>query len=225
MTIWQKIFDFVNNLHLGDAFSSIFTHKAERSVTFTIAVIALSAKMAKADGRVDTSEINAFREIFSVPFEEEKNVARIYNLARTDTAGFDAYARQVAHIFHKTPVILTDLLEGLFYIAASDGELHENEIIFLQEVAVIFGLYPETYIRLKDRYDPAVENNPYLVLNINYDASDVQIKEAWRSLVYEAHPDRLISRGAPKEAIALANHRLRHINTAYQEIKSRRQLH
>ncbi len=64
----------------------------ERSVGFTIAVIALGAKMAKADGKVTRDEVTAFRQIFAIPPDEEANAARVFNLARQDVAGFDAYA-------------------------------------------------------------------------------------------------------------------------------------
>jgi len=116
------------------------------------------------------------------------------------------------------------LLEGLFFIAASDQELHEAELHFLQTVAQIFGLYPDVFHRLKGQYDPDIEHNPYLVLNIKPDASDAEIRQAWKKLLYELHPDHLLARGLPKEAVGLANHRLRVVNEAYAEIKSQRAL-
>lgn len=222
MTIWRSILEAIQRVIDTGSFSSIFSKRPERSVAFTIAVIALSAKMAKADGHVDVSEIHAFREIFFVAPEDERSVARVYNLARTDTVGFEVYARQIARMFQDTPVILEDLLEGLFHIAASDGELHPFELDFLKTVTSIFGLPSSTFERLRAQHDTNVERNPYLVLNVDVDATDAQVRRAWRDLLYESHPDRLLARGVPAEAIALANHRTRIVNEAYAEITSHR---
>lgn len=71
----------------------------EKSVAFTIAVIALGAKLAKADGRVDKAEVAAFRRVFTISRSEEKNAGRVFDLARQDVAGFDAWARRIARMF------------------------------------------------------------------------------------------------------------------------------
>ena len=63
---------------------------------FVVAMIALSAKMAKADGIVTQDEVRAFQQIFSVLREETRNVARLYDIAKADVAGFEVYARRMA---------------------------------------------------------------------------------------------------------------------------------
>ena len=70
----------------------------ERSVAFTIGVIALGAKIAKADGRVAREEVAAFRRIFKIPRTEERHAAQVFDLARRDVAGFDLWARRIASI-------------------------------------------------------------------------------------------------------------------------------
>jgi DnaJ like chaperone protein len=69
--------------------------RATREIAFTIAVIALGAKMAKADGTVSRAEVAAFKQVFKIPPDEINNVARVFDLAKRDVAGFDAYARQL----------------------------------------------------------------------------------------------------------------------------------
>src|SRR6476620_9152698 len=88
--------------HLGAAVSglravlaSLGDSEIRRQATFAIAMIALSAKMAKADGVVSRSEVDAFCRMFAIPKGEERNVGRVYNLAKQDVAGFDAYARDI----------------------------------------------------------------------------------------------------------------------------------
>src|SRR5690606_39587895 len=114
-----------------------------RRVAFSIAMIALSAKMAKADGIVTQNEIRAFQQIFVVPQSEERNVARLFDLAKQDVAGFEAYAQQMAGLCGsgtQNCAMLEDILDGLFHIAKADGMVHEREVGFLRRVAEIFDI-------------------------------------------------------------------------------------
>ena len=87
-----------------------------RRIAFTIAVIALGAKMAKADGVVTKAEVEAFRQVFRVPQRDLAGVARVFNLAKQDVAGYDSYARQIARLlgFAATPLAppLSKKLQG-----------------------------------------------------------------------------------------------------------------
>src|SRR6478672_12001055 len=120
-----------------------------RRIAFTIAVIALGAKMAKADGTVSRDEVAAFREVFQVPSQEETHLRRVFDLARRSTAGFDSYARQVGRLFAGNRAVLEDLLGGLFYIALADGRVCPAEEAYLREVARHFGLAAAEYERIR----------------------------------------------------------------------------
>ena len=87
-------------------------------------VIALGAKMAKADGVVTKDEVTAFKDVFKVPDSEVKNVARLFNLAKKDVAGYDSYAKQLARLFQDDRETLKAVLDGLFHIAKADDVLH-----------------------------------------------------------------------------------------------------
>ena len=195
---------------------------ATRRISFTIGVIALSAKMAKADGTVTPDEVAAFRAIFDVPPQELRNVARVYDLAKQDTAGFETYARQLARLFRNQKVVLEDLLDALFYIAKADGEVHPNELAFLRRVAEIFGFSAACFERIAERHIGPDRASPYTILGVSPDASDDEIKAAYRRLIKENHPDRLIAQGMPREFIAVANDRLAAINDAYERIRAQR---
>ena len=93
-------------------------------MAFTVGVIALGAKMAKADGVVTVDEVNAFKEVFKIPEGEMQNVARVFNLAKQDATGYEAYADQLATMFKHNRKLLEDVLEGLFHIAKADEVLH-----------------------------------------------------------------------------------------------------
>ena len=192
----------------------------ERSVAFTIAVIALGAKLAKADGAVARSEVTAFRRVFIIPRSEEKNAARVFDLARQDVAGFDAWARRIAAMFPPGDPVLTDVLEGLCIIAVADGAMHEKEIAFIDEVGAIFGMAPVRIAAIRARHDPKAGCPPCDVLGITVETPLPEARRRWRELIREAHPDRAIARGLPPEAVRLAEARTRRLNEAWEKFRA-----
>ncbi|MEE9453823.1 MAG: molecular chaperone DjiA [Paracoccaceae bacterium] len=222
MSIWTRISEALAALAKGQGLSAIFENlkqPPEKSVAFTIAVIALGAKMAKADGEVTRDEVIAFRQIFQIAPEDEIQAARVFNLARQDVAGYEIYARNIARMFAKDSDILSDLIEGLFHISMADGHYHPSEDAFINEVSTIFGMPAQHFTCLRSRYVPGAEPDPYSVLEIAHGTDIGDIRKAWRRKVHAVHPDNLIARGLPAEAIALANSRLIIINNAWEEIK------
>lgn len=196
---------------------------APRPAAFSIGLIALSAKMAKADGVVVPLEVAAFQEVFEIPPEELDGVARVFNLAKQDTAGFEAYARQIGTLFADEPETREDLLDALFHVAKADHALHEDELVFLQEVARLLGFEGAAYERIEARHVRR-PGDPYAVLDLDPSASDGEVKTRWRALVGEHHPDRLLARGLPPVAIKLANDRVAAVNVAYGQIARQRGL-
>lgn len=221
MSIWTRIARALAALAQGEGLSQVFEHlrtPPERSVAFTIAVIALGAKMAKADGQVSRAEVAAFREVFVIAPEDEDDAARVFNLARQDVAGYREYAVRIAAMFDDDCAVLCDILEGLFHIALADGFYHPGENRFLEDVAEAFGLSEAQFAALRCRFVPDAPRDAYAVLGVTPDMSLDQIRSRWRELVRETHPDALIARGLPEEAIRLAEKRMTDINHAWDEI-------
>jgi DnaJ like chaperone protein len=192
-----------------------------RRVAFTIAVIALGAKMASADGAVTRDEVAAFGEVFRVPPGEEEHVRLVFDLARKSTTGFESYARQVGRLFASDRAVLEDLLGGLFYIALADGRLCSAEDAYLQEVARHFGFDAGDYARIRALHigpEAGGGEDPYAILGISASTSAVAVREAYHRLVRESHPDLLIAQGLPPECVALATARVARINAAYEQI-------
>ena len=228
MSIWTRISDALAALAKGEGLSAVFDRlrsPPERSIGFTIAVIALGAKMAKADGQVTRDEVTAFREVFVLPPGEEANAARVFNLAREDVAGFDVYAQKIAAMFGPGDPVLVDLLEGLFHIAMADGVYHPHEESFLRQVAAIFGVDERCFLSLRARFVPesGAESwpDPYAVLGVTPETPITDIRAAWREAVRECHPDRLHAKGLPDEALRMAERRLIAVNRAWEEIRGR----
>lgn len=219
MSVWARIAAAIAALREGEGLAKVLEklrRPPERTVAFTIAVIALGAKMAKADGQVTRDEVAAFREVFYIPKDQEAHAARVYNLARTDVTGFDAYARQIAGMFGPNAEILHDLLDGLFYIAAADGDYNKAEDGFLRTVAEIFGISERDFRTIRARHAP--HQDCYDVLGVTPDTPIDEIRETWRKLVRETHPDAMMARGVPEEAVKMATARLALINRAWDSI-------
>jgi DnaJ like chaperone protein len=191
------------------------------SIAFTIAVIALGAKMAKADGTVSRDEVAAFREVFQVPPDEEAHLRFVFDLARRSTAGFDSYARQVGRLFAGQRAVLEDLLGGLFYIALADGRVCPAEDAYLREVARLLGFDASGYARIRAAFvgappasGPDDDADPHAVLGLAPDASLDEVRAAYRRLIRAHHPDLLVARGMPADRVALATQRVARINAA-----------
>ena len=196
---------------------------ASRRVAFTVAVIALSAKMAKADGVVTHDEISAFRQRVHIPQTEVSQVGKFWDLARQTPDGFESYAKQVAKLFDERAPILEQLLDLLFHIARSDGAVTPPEARYLLTVAEIFGFSETDFARLMALHGEAGPK-PYEVLGVDRDIGDVDLRSHWRDLVRANHPDKLIAEGMPEEFIKVANDKLAKINAAYDSIARQRGL-
>ena len=225
--MWQRLSDFVGSFgkrtgvmgSLANALDPDNWLPGGRDAAFTLALIALAAKMAVADGAVTASEERAFRATVEISHGHEDQVARVFNLAKQDVAGYDAYARKIGRFFADSPETLEHVLDSLFYIATADGLVHEAELDYLRSVSGIFGFdevrfeqLASQHVRLDDDVDP------YLVLGLAPDAPQDEIRRVYRQLVAEHHPDRLIAKGVPEDLIDIATDRMKAINLAYQAL-------
>ncbi len=205
---------------LGDKLRSLVGFTGEAA--FTVALISLSAKMAKADGIVTADEVAMFRRVVDVPPGEERNVERLFDLARRDVAGFEAHAAKICDIVGGDVVFLSDVLTGLFHIAAADSYVHEAELAFLERVAEIFGFDRRRFEGIAAGFVRRPGSNPYKVLGVTATASDEAVKKAWRQAVTECHPDRHFAHGLPHEAMAILNDRLSAVNEAWERVRLER---
>ena len=239
MSIWGKILGGATGFAFGGpigallggvaghAIDKIKTKKklpeetALKQIGFTIGVIVLSAKMAKADGKVTEDEIRAFKEKINVPDSEIKNVAKLWDQAKKTTDGFEIYAKQIADLLEKNSSVLEELLKLLIIIALADGKITIPEIKYLEKVGNIFGFSKEDFERIYSSKS-GVSADPYQILGVSRDASVDEIKQKWKQLAINHHPDRLISQGIPEDLIHKSTSRLKEINNAWDTIQNKR---
>ncbi len=246
MSIWGKVIGGVAGFALGGPLGAMIGayagHKVDqartgggvavgrggdpqqRQVAFTVAVIVLSAKMAKADGEVTRDEVDAFKRVFHIPPGEMKKVGRLFDEARQDSEGFEPYAEQIASMFAREPAVLEELLGGLFHIAMADGVIKPAELQYLHRIALIFGFDEQRFQRIHASFDRPEKANPYDILGLDAKVGDDEVKKAYRKLVRENHPDKLIAQGLPQEFIDLANEKMAAINAAYDTIEKQRNM-
>ena len=191
----------------------------QKQQVFTISFIILSAKLAKSDGQVTNDEIQAFKEKFNVPKSELNKVGKIFNEAKKDVYGYKQIADQVGLLFADNKILLEELLNNLFYIAASDGQISLKEIDLLKSISQSFSFDENTFQRIFQMNLKDNTSDPYRILGVSRDDSDQEIRKKWIQLNKEHHPDNLIARGMPKEFIEQSNKELAAINLAYDKIK------
>jgi DnaJ like chaperone protein len=237
MSIWGKLAGAAAGMAVGGPLGALLggvaghlvvdrendVEEPDKQVAFTIGVIALGAKMAKVDGHVTKDEVHAFKEVFRVPDSERNNVARIFDLAKQDVAGFESYAKQLARLFREDPDMLVSILEGLFHIAEADKVLHPSEREYLATVAHHFGIGEGEFQYILARYAPSEQRSPYQVLGVDPKIADEDLQRHYRKLMVENHPDKMIARGLPQEMVDIANKKIAALNEAYDEIRKERQ--
>ena len=239
MTIWGKIIGSATGFAFGGPIGALLggvaghaldklktkeklpEELALKQIGFTIGVIVLSAKMAKADGKVTKSEIKAFKEKINVPDNEIKNVARLWDQAKKTTDGFEVYAKQISNLLEKNSSVLEELLNLLVIIAEADGKITNLEKIYLRKVSNIFGFSEQDFERIcSSKLNEYID--PYQTLGISKDTPLEEIKNKWKTLAMKHHPDRLIAQGIPQDIIETNTYRLKEINNAWDLIKNKK---
>jgi DnaJ like chaperone protein len=237
MSVWGALFGAVAGVALGGPLGGLIgaalghvavdrpaTARArlrspdKRQAVFSVAVIALAAKMASADGASDPREKQAFDRLFHVAPDERENVSRFWHLAQSTPAGFDSYARQIATLFGDTPAILEDVVGALCAIAVADGKASESELKFVGDVMTIFDLSPAARARIEARLTGDPARDPWAILGVPHEASDADIRAAYRKLVKQHHPDVAIAKGLPEEFREVSEARMASVNAAYEKL-------
>jgi DnaJ like chaperone protein len=225
MSLWSRLMDLAGSafgLSRDEDLASDPCSPDRGDVDFAAGVVALAAKMARADGRTTLDEAAAFRRAFPISPEDRPMFDRLFKLAQETVHGYESYARRIGKRYVAKPCLLEDVLDILFAVAAADGAITPYEEAFLARVADLFGFTPTEFARLSAPYFPDRTPDPYSILGIDISANDDDIRKAWMRLMSENHPDTFIARGAPEAFIKAAHEKSAAINLAYEAIKASR---
>ena len=217
---------------------------------WSASIIILAAKLSKVDGTVTRDEIAAIKAVFPIDKKSETVIGLIFKEALADNEGVEIYAEQIRSFYYGDPEMLKTLLGGLILIATSDGYYHPKEQQFIAKVSYCFGM-SEMELRhveaiytseefLKSikgvNYDgnskhykvPEYIKHPdlrsYAILGIDPEASNQEVKSAYRKIMVDSHPDKAIAKGMPEEFVELCNRKIAKTNAAYDKIKLERGL-
>ena len=237
MSIWGSLIGGMVGLSLGGPFGmllgSIIGGKISRAKSgarnfgafaqpqqvFALSLIVLSAKLSKADGQVSKEELVAVRDKLKIPENEIEQVGKIFNKAKEESSGYEPYAQQISQIYKNNLNVLEEVINILFYIAESDGNVSRSELDMIQRIAQIFGLNQSQFNSIKESRKTSGKLNPYIVLESKPEEDIQTIRKKYIKLSKEHHPDLLISKGVPKEVIEESKKKMRAINSAWDQIQ------
>ena len=186
---------------------------------FAIALIILTAKLAKADGQVSKEELVAIKNKLKVPDHEIDQVGKIFNKAKEDALGYEPYAQQIAQIYRNNPAVLYEVINILFYVAEADGKVSDFEIAMIRNIAKIFGISQSQFEGIKESRKGSDKLNPYIELGCSSNDDFATIRKKYLKLSKEHHPDVLMNKGVPQEVIEESKKKMRAINSAFDKIE------
>ena len=236
MSIWGSIIGGMIGLSLGGPFGMLlgsllggkisrarrgggFKNLAQSQQIFALSLIVLSAKLSKADGKVSREELIAVKDKLKIPENELDQVGKIFNKAKEEVAGYEPYARQIAQIYGGNLNVLDEVINILFYIAESDGEVSSSEHLMIENISKIFGMSEAQFNSIKESRKSSDKLNPYLVLESKPNDDLNKIRKKYLNLSKQHHPDLLLSKGVPKEVIEESKNKMRAINSAWSQIQ------
>ena len=236
MAIWGSLIGGMIGFSLGGPFGMLlgsliggkvsrartrggFSAQAQGQRIFALSLIVLSAKLSKADGQVSREELIAVKDKLKIPEHEIKQVGKIFNQAKEESAGYEPYAKQIAQFYKGNINVLEEVINILFYIAEADGNVSESELNMIQHIAQIFGLNQSQFNSIKESRKSSDKLNPYIVLESKPDDDLPTIRKRYLLLSKQHHPDLLLSKGVPQEVIDESKKKMRAINSAWDQIQ------
>jgi|TARA_B100000131_G_scaffold136262_1_gene132824 DnaJ like chaperone protein len=236
MAIWGSLIGGMIGFSLGGPFGMLlgsliggkmsrsrsgggFRSFAQPQQIFALSLIVLSAKLSKADGQVSREELIAVKDKLKIPDSELDQVGKIFNKAKEESTGYEPYARQIAEVYKGNLNIMEEVINTLFYIAESDGNVSDKELEMIEDIARIFGLNDIQINGIKESRKSSDKLNPYIVLESKPEDSLDTIRKRYLKLSKEHHPDLLISKGVPQEVLDESKAKMRAVNSAWSQIQ------
>lgn len=224
--------NFDRGINITDQFDPGAQERVQAA--FFSATFSTMGHIAKADGRVTQQEIASANHIMSqmqLTAEQRDAAKKLFNEGKNNTFPLDEVLAQFKKECHRRRNLLQMFIEIQIAMAMADGHLHDNEKQLLYHVGELLG-FSRTQIEHLFRFTGGSTHTPehktqtiddaYAILGVGKSASDDEIKKAYRRLMSQHHPDKLVSKGLPEEMIKVATEKTQEIRKAYELVKDSR---
>ncbi len=222
----------------GDVFAGVGDRERVQTAFFT-ALFSVMGHVAKADGRVSEDEIAMARHLMqqmALDEAQRKLAIELFNKGKQADFDLDGVIQQFRQECHRRRTLMQMFMETLLHAAYADNVLDPSEQRLLEHISEMLGFsrlfYQQMHVRVQaQRYfhtggetqsSEKQLQEAYEILGISHDAKDAEIKKAYRRLMNQHHPDKLVSKGLPEEMIKLATEKTQKIKAAYETIKKAR---
>ena len=200
----------------------LFKFYQRRSSSYDIAtmLMALSASVMKADGKVLKSELDFVKSFFQLQFGNRFQKEHLQVLKRfldSNSIPLDQICQDIR--YRMQAEVRVQLIHYLFGIAKADGEVSISEISQIQKIALLLGVSNMEFDSIKNMFYRNVDSD-YKILGIDANASDEEVKKAYRKMAIKFHPDKVASMGEQYQKGA--KEKFQQIQEAYEEIKKQR---
>ncbi len=215
MSFWHKILGWIGRHNRNDEGCEAAT-AASGDTAFTITLVVLGSRLARADGTISRNEVETFKRVFRLSPDDMEVAGQMFDQVRQDAVDFRRYALQAARQFRKQPVILEQILDGLFAMAYADRHLDDRELTYLREISSLLEIDDATFARIHARHHR--EGNPYAVLGVDRTADEMTVRLAHRRLAQDLNPDRLMDQGLPRTLRLVAYDKAAAIDAAFAAV-------
>jgi len=226
----------VGSIMLDPEFGSGKVERVQQA--FFTATFSVMGHLAKADGQVTSDEIALARHVMGQMQlnEEQRSVAiNLFNEGKEPDFPLDATLEQFRRECHRRQNLIQMFLEIQISTAMADGNIDDAERQMLLHISTAMGISSASFEQLlrmigaqQAHQQPGQSSadslrEAYDILGVKKDDSDATIKKAYRRLMSQHHPDKLVAKGLPEEMMKIATEKTQEIKAAYEEIKQSRQ--
>ena len=191
-------------------------------MVFFVGAFSMLAKLASADGNVSDAARRKIDEFMTVDLnlsgQSYDYAWSIFNQALSQNSSFENLADQFYENFRQTPQFLSLMMDIFYRVALVDGRLSPNEERLIDYAARAFHLSDSMHDSIRRKYNVRGSSKAYAVLGLSENATEAEIKKAYRKLILEYHPDTIASKGMADEFKEYATKKFREIQEAYETI-------
>ena len=229
---------------LQDNLHGAYSSQSESADIFFVTTLSLMGHMAKSDGHVSEEEIAQAEALMAKMGVSDRRQDAIEHFQSGVSADFDMHEllAQFSKAARFRPDLKRNLLMFLVEMAMADGELHVREEALLRKVASGLNIEVRSFEKMLEmlkaqyRFSGGYHQNTngeqtnaadqleaaYLALGVNKSASDKEVKKAYRKLMSQYHPDKMIAKGVPEDMLAMATEKTQEIQAAFDVVEKSR---